>query len=128
MFTGEQRRVLLLLPSSSLSLADTGWSAAIIETTILNSAYVMVEILVSATPIRLLHVYQPLIYLTIYVLFTLIYYWAGGTSASGSHYIYSVLDWEEAGETMLYILIGAAISLLLYVRFYATILNTFPNF
>lgn len=81
----------------------------------MNSVFVILDLMVSATPIRLLHFYQPIMYLAIYVLFSVIYYLAGGLTYDGSSYIYPVLDWTKPGDTTLFILYGLLASLLLQV-------------
>ena len=81
----------------------------------MNSLFVLFDLLITATPIRLLHFYQPMVYLAIYALFSVIFYLAGGMTASGSHYIYPVLNWGKVGPTLAFMGVGVVASLLLHV-------------
>lgn len=92
-----------------------GISPSNAEAHIMNSVFVLLDLFVSACPVRLLHVFQPVLYLAIYVLFSVIYYVAGGTTSDGSHYIYSVLDWEKPGYTVAFLAIALVGSLFLHV-------------
>ncbi|XP_014677704.1 PREDICTED: protein rolling stone-like isoform X2 [Priapulus caudatus] len=83
-----------------------------INTHAINSVYVIVDVIVSATPVRLLHMWIAQLGALVYVVFTAIYWAAGGTGAHGVAYIYSVLDYGNApGQAV----ITAAVILLLVV-------------
>ncbi|KAK3102035.1 hypothetical protein FSP39_008269 [Pinctada imbricata] len=75
-------------------------TAVNIETHALNSVYVIINVLVTAVPIRLYHFFHGVIYAITYVLFTLIYYLAGGTNEDGKPYVYSTIDWRDTGFTV----------------------------
>ncbi|KAL4716830.1 hypothetical protein ACJJTC_012641 [Scirpophaga incertulas] len=64
----------------------------------LNSCLALAELLMSRTPLRLLHFYQPLGMGLWYAAFTAIYYSAGGTDAKGQPYIYEILDWRRSSR------------------------------
>ncbi len=64
----------------------------------LNSVVAYIELFVCARPWRWHHLYQPSILGLIYVLFSIVYYAAGGKGKDGDPYIYKVLDWSNAGE------------------------------
>ncbi|CAH1780411.1 unnamed protein product, partial [Owenia fusiformis] len=70
-----------------------------------NSVYVIIDLLFTAIPVRLLHFIYPLIYVIIYALFSAIYQAAGGTNAYDLEYIYSVLDWRNPGRAILVVFI-----------------------
>lgn len=53
-----------------------------------NSGVMLVELLSSAHPSRLMHVMQPLWFAGAYMMFTVIYYFAGGTDPLVSCIIY----------------------------------------
>lgn len=62
---------------------------------ILNSGFMLVEIAVSHIPVQLLHVLYSHIFLAVYVLFTVIYWAAGGVDAHGQKYIYDALNYQN---------------------------------
>lgn len=66
-----------------------------IGTHAVNSLIMLAELLATRTPIRFLHLYQPLGMGLCYAAFSAIYYVAGGT-VNGFPYIYEVLDWRQA--------------------------------
>eukprot|EP00095_Tigriopus_kingsejongensis_P005529 maker-scaffold282_size228295-snap-gene-1.24 protein:Tk05529 transcript:maker-scaffold282_size228295-snap-gene-1.24-mRNA-1 annotation:"hypothetical protein DAPPUDRAFT_306029" len=76
----------------------------------LNSVICLLDLLVSARPFRMHHVYIPALFGVWYVLFSLIYFWAGGTDAEGNGYIYSVLDWSNPGLSI-GVVCGAAVGI-----------------
>eukprot|EP00444_Apocalathium_aciculiferum_P001294 CAMPEP_0183408966 /NCGR_PEP_ID=MMETSP0370-20130417/18462_1 /TAXON_ID=268820 /ORGANISM="Peridinium aciculiferum, Strain PAER-2" /LENGTH=270 /DNA_ID=CAMNT_0025591565 /DNA_START=32 /DNA_END=844 /DNA_ORIENTATION=+ len=66
-----------------------------------NFALVMLDLLLTRQPFYIQHVYAPLLMATVYCLFTLVYYLAGGTSEDGvSRYIYKSVDWSNPGGTI----------------------------
>ncbi|XP_038056188.1 protein rolling stone-like [Patiria miniata] len=69
----------------------------------LNTVFIYADLLVSAIPVRVVHSVYPFLYGTVYISFTLIYFWSGGVNPySGETAIYpGVLDWSQAGWTVL---------------------------
>lgn len=65
------------------------------ESHLLNSIYVILDAFVTATPVRLVHVIYNAIVGTTYLVFTVVYWAAGGVNMYGKPYIYSVLDWSK---------------------------------
>ncbi|KAL4716967.1 hypothetical protein ACJJTC_012778 [Scirpophaga incertulas] len=65
-----------------------------------NSVVMLVELLCSAHPSRVLHIFQPLLFALAYLLFTVIYYFAGGQDPWGNHFIYPVIDWSRPQHTL----------------------------
>uniref|UniRef100_A0A2A4JU90 Uncharacterized protein n=1 Tax=Heliothis virescens TaxID=7102 RepID=A0A2A4JU90_HELVI len=63
------------------------------------SCLMVVELVLSRTPVRFLHVYQPLGMGLWYAVFSAIYYAAGGTDINGNPFIYEVLDWSQGKRT-----------------------------
>ncbi|XP_059474926.1 protein rolling stone-like [Neocloeon triangulifer] len=61
---------------------------------LLNTIIIVVDLLVNSHPIRILHVYQPVILGASYGAFAWIYYLCGGTNRENQTKIYPVLDWE----------------------------------
>ncbi|XP_046341602.2 protein rolling stone-like [Haliotis rufescens] len=60
-----------------------------------NLIYVVLNLLVTAMPVRLLHFYHVVIYGILYAIFNAVYVLAGGTNDQNDHYIYKFLDWNK---------------------------------
>lgn len=60
-----------------------------------NLLIILTDFLFSQIPIHFLHFYFPTLFVTVYLIFTGIYYAAGGTDARGRSYIYPVLDYQN---------------------------------
>ena len=68
-----------------------------------TSIYVIIDLLVAATPVRIYHVYHAMIFSVVYLIFSIIYDAAGGTNALNQPYTYEMLDWsEDIGTAALY--------------------------
>ncbi|KAJ0182363.1 hypothetical protein K1T71_001732 [Dendrolimus kikuchii] len=76
---------------------DCTWSmfALDISSHAVVSVIALLELVLSRTPVLMLHIYQPLGVALWYVAFTAIYYAAGGTDGNGNPFIYEVLDWQQ---------------------------------
>lgn len=55
-----------------------------------NGVFVLIDIWITAMPIRVLHFYVPMVFGVVYVIFSVIYDYSGATNALGSAYIYRV--------------------------------------
>ncbi|CAG4977822.1 unnamed protein product [Parnassius apollo] len=66
----------------------------------INSMVMFLELMLSAHPSRLLHIMQPLYFSLVYLLFTLIYYSAGGLDPWGHVFIYPVVNWSKPEQTL----------------------------
>ena len=71
----------------------------------------VVELFVTAIPVRILHVIYPITFTAIWIIFSVIYYGAGGTDIYGNRYIYKVLNYETdpaaaAGLAILVVFVG----------------------
>lgn len=64
-------------------------------THLFNSVYVIADLYVTAMPVRLLHVVYILAYGSLYIVFTAIYWAAGGVNAGGYNYVYQTMDWNK---------------------------------
>ncbi|XP_038668627.1 protein rolling stone-like isoform X1 [Scyliorhinus canicula] len=62
---------------------------------VINSVLVLLELSVTAAPIHLAHFVYTLTYCLTFVVFTVIYWAAGGTNLRGKPYIYRSLNYEE---------------------------------
>ncbi|KAL8589433.1 hypothetical protein ACOMHN_021585 [Nucella lapillus] len=80
------------------------------STHVLTSVYVILDLAVTAMPVRLFHDLYVDIFAVIYTAFTLIYWQAGGLNALGEPYVYKVLDWANPGRsvtmTVAFLLVG----------------------
>ncbi|KAI5644966.1 protein rolling stone-like [Phthorimaea operculella] len=72
-----------------------------------NSLVMFVELVCSAHPSRLLHIMQPLYFAGVYLLFSLIYFFAGGTDPWGNPFIYPVMDWSKPEQTLVVVTLTA---------------------
>ncbi|EDV58324.1 protein rolling stone [Drosophila erecta] len=62
-----------------------------------NSICMVFDCFVVAYPNRLMHFVYPLCVVLIFMVHSLIYYWAGGTDIDGNRFIYFALDWARPG-------------------------------
>ena len=69
---------------------------------------VLLDLCVTARPVRLGHVIYPIMEGLSYVTFSLVYWALGGTGARGTTWIYPMLNWEEPGTAALTVLGCAA--------------------
>ena len=60
-----------------------------------NAIYVVVDIFITATPLRLLHFFHGLLFGAAYIIFSVIYTMAGGTNNLNKPYIYGIIDWKS---------------------------------
>ncbi|XP_066269180.1 protein rolling stone-like isoform X2 [Branchiostoma lanceolatum] len=60
-----------------------------------NGAIVVVDIFVSATPTRILHVIHPIAYSCIYNVFLVVYWVSGGWGITGKRWVYPVVDYSD---------------------------------
>ncbi|KAK2179877.1 hypothetical protein NP493_467g02033 [Ridgeia piscesae] len=68
-----------------------------------NAAYVLVDTFITAIPVRLLHFYHGVMFLSLFAIFSVLYETvAGQTNALGEPYIYSVLDWSQPQTAAIY--------------------------
>ena len=89
----------------------------------LNSVLIVIDIMVSSIPIKLLHVIYPIIFITVYMIFSIIYWACGGTNPYGEPYIYPALDYSghpkrAAIIICLFLFVGNAMSQLLLFGLY----------
>ena len=66
-----------------------------------NSIYVLLNLLLTATPTRLLHAIHPVLFGVAYTLFSALYQLAGGTNVHGEEYIYRLTDWGRPWKVLL---------------------------
>ena len=100
----------------------TGMSLVLdISLHLLGTIALILDVFISAFPIRLAHVVYPLIYGLMYVLFSLLYCYLGGAKIVGDCDIYPVLDWEigEIDPTLGYIVMCFIFFLLGFSMYYS---------
>ncbi|KAK7490566.1 hypothetical protein BaRGS_00018169 [Batillaria attramentaria] len=68
---------------------------------VFNSVYVLLDLGVTATPVRLMHFIYPAGYAVVYLCFTSFYWGVGGVNMDGEPYIYKVLDWSDPAQASL---------------------------
>lgn len=62
--------------------------------------YIVLNIAVCRSPMRLGHVYLPVLFGVLYTAFTAVYFLCGGTDYWGEDRIYEVLDWDRPWKTL----------------------------
>lgn len=61
----------------------------------INAVFVLVDMMISRTPIRMLHLFHCTCMGSVYLLFSYVYHLAGGTNHKGEPYIYKPLDYAN---------------------------------
>ena len=61
----------------------------------LNSVFVLIDTFLCSIPVRLFHFIYPLLYMIIYLGYTVVYWVLGGTNLQGQSYIYKLLDYDN---------------------------------
>ncbi|XP_032230605.1 protein rolling stone isoform X2 [Nematostella vectensis] len=100
-----------------ISIIYWGWMVGPIDgldvsTHALNTVFMILELVLSKLPIRLLHCIYPLVFGLCYMIFTVVYWAAGGTNANNKPYIYSIVDYKDSPGMAVGILLGALLVLL----------------
>lgn len=85
---------------------------------ILNSLFMLVDFFIVACPVQILHVYTTLGFISMYLLFNVLYCELGGKDPHGNQYLYVILNWNED-------LITAIIATFLFILF--TVIIRFCN-
>ena len=60
----------------------------------LNSVVIVIDTTINCIRVKLLHIIYPIIFISIYMIFSLIYWACGGTDPNNHPYIYSALDYS----------------------------------
>ena len=68
---------------------------AVINTFIVNPVFVIIDLMVTAMPIRLFHAWQPMGLNIIYVAFSVIFWALGGKNHLGQTFIFKELDYDK---------------------------------
>ena len=81
--------------SCVISFSGSGVTFINVNTHGLNAVFVLVDTLISRTPIRMLHLYQCAGLGIIYTAFSYMYHLCGGTNHKGEPFIYKPLDYNN---------------------------------
>ncbi|XP_028158828.1 protein rolling stone-like isoform X2 [Ostrinia furnacalis] len=81
----------------------------------INSLVMFVELVFSGHPSRLLHIMQPLFFALAYLLFTVVYFYAGGNDPWGNAFIYPVIDWSKPEQTLVVVTLTALFLALMHL-------------
>lgn len=77
-----------------------------------NSVAMLLEIIAAEYTFRVFHFIHPILVGLIYLIFTLIYYFAGGVDSKGRNNIYSIINWGEKPLSTGLVVLGVAILLI----------------
>lgn len=80
-----------------------------------NAIMMFTDLWIVAYPVRLLHIFAPVLFGITYVIFSAIYYAAGGVNPDGNNYIYEVLKWSEPGQAMITVVGVLLLCCVLYI-------------
>ncbi|XP_067621784.1 protein rolling stone isoform X3 [Eurosta solidaginis] len=75
--------------------AESSLNATNVLTHACNSIFMFIDLLIVAHPLRLLHIFLPVLFGSIFAIFSIIYHLCGGKNKKGQPYIYHVIDWNE---------------------------------
>jgi hypothetical protein len=70
-----------------------------------NSLLVLLDVLLCPLPVFVKHCWAPLLYLVVYLFFSVLYWGLGGTNAQGEDYIYPPLDYDKPLKASLSVLV-----------------------
>ncbi|XP_029638392.1 protein rolling stone [Octopus sinensis] len=71
----------------------------------LNSLYILLNIFITAKPFRIYHVWQDITAFLIYIMFSLVYFFSGGTTTRNTRVIYFFTDWNNPSVAIPFILL-----------------------
>ena len=70
-----------------------------------NAVYVLVDLFITGIPVRLYHVIYPMLFSLIYLIFSLVYVYSGGTNPDGDNFIYDALNFKTDLPSALLVLL-----------------------
>ncbi|XP_075151374.1 protein rolling stone [Haematobia irritans] len=97
---------------------ESNLTATNILTHALNSILMFVDLLIVAHPLRLLHVFLPVVFGIIYAIFSAIYQLCGGKNIKGKPYIYHVIDWDTPVNATLTVIGCLLLSCVVYMALF----------
>ncbi|XP_038207725.1 protein rolling stone-like [Zerene cesonia] len=80
----------------------------------INSVVMLLLLITARQPVYILHFYHVVLFALIYLLFSVIYYAAGGTDMLGNPFVYPMLDWSNPGIAVLTGVFSAVLIIILH--------------
>ncbi|KAG5670109.1 hypothetical protein PVAND_000392 [Polypedilum vanderplanki] len=80
----------------------------------MNSVAMLIDLFIVLHPMYFFHVIYSLGVGLLYLIFSIIYYVSGGTDINGNDYIYSILNWNKAGQTTGIVFAVIALAIILH--------------
>lgn len=84
----------------------------------LNSAYILLDLMISATPIRIFHLVYPMFVGAVYTIFNALYFINNGVGPDGKPYAYYVMDWRNPIESAVTCSLGFILTTIMQVLLY----------
>ena len=113
-----QLSIPVVLGYWGLSLDVVNWPITLHEH-LLVIVPVMLDVFVTSYPVRFYHFIYSSTFGAVYIIFSVIYYIAGGTNSNGDRFIYSAIDYEESlGRAIIFIIVLCTLVPVLLNSFY----------
>ncbi|KAL4227364.1 hypothetical protein ACF0H5_012807 [Mactra antiquata] len=87
--------ILVSLLFWTIAYDGSGVTLVNLSTHGINAVFVLIDMMISRTPIRMLHMYQCSCFGLVYMCFSYVYHLCGGTNHKGEPYIYKPLDYSN---------------------------------
>ncbi|KAH8293273.1 hypothetical protein KR018_006723, partial [Drosophila ironensis] len=84
-----------------------------------NSICMFIDLWIVAHPLRLLHIFLPVVFGVVYAIFSYIYQLCGGINKKGKPYIYHVIDWSKPQSAFITVLGVLILSCCIYILLFA---------
>ena len=101
-----------------LLILDLPIDVLTLQVHLMNTVYVIINSCVTARPVKLKHFYHSFLFCSVFIVFSIIYYWYGGLAIDGSVYIYPFLDWSKPLRTSAFVIIMLLSTFPLHAVFY----------
>ncbi|XP_045769625.1 protein rolling stone-like [Maniola jurtina] len=79
-----------------------------------NTLMMLLLLMSSSHPTRFLHMVHPFLFALTYVVFSVIFYFAGGVNPFGEPWIYPVVNWTKPGPTILLVFVTGVMLIALH--------------
>ncbi|XP_063823649.1 protein rolling stone-like [Ostrinia nubilalis] len=90
----------------------------------INSVVMFILMMTSNLSIYLVQFVYPMALMLVYMIFSIIYYYAGGTNQNGDRWIYPVLDWSEPSTAVGSVFLALVMIISIYILvFFMTLLR-----
>ena len=84
----------------------------------LNSVYILFDLMISATPVRIFHLVYPMFVGAVYTIFNALYFINDGVGPDGKPYAYYVMDWRNPIESAVTCSLGFILTTVMQVLLY----------